>query len=151
VGVFFYVETGFRRTVYAREVVEPYFRASTVIVLVLFAIPIMLSLALVVLEPVWSRVLFGVLSLTLVAANVDTAVRMRSVERVTHSTIMLANEALGTVSVVVLVTLPWILGGPEPSREDLTWAILISFAAGFLSVCTIVISAFDLSRSEASD
>jgi hypothetical protein len=35
VGVFFYVETGFRRLGAAREAFEPYFRAGTRIVLVL--------------------------------------------------------------------------------------------------------------------
>jgi hypothetical protein len=151
VGIFFYADTGFRRTVRARNALEPYLRVSTVIVLVLYSIPIMLSMSLVVLEPVWSRALFADLSLLLVATNVVTAVRLRNVERVTHSTILVANEVIGTVSVIVLVTLPWALGGLEPSREDLTWAILLSFTAGFLSVCTIVMSVFDVSRADVAD
>src|SRR5918992_4565097 len=76
VGMFFYVETGFRRAIRARDVVEPYFRASTRIVLILFSIPLVLSLTLVVLEPVWSRTLFVLLSLGLLAANIDTAARI---------------------------------------------------------------------------
>src|SRR5215207_11140956 len=39
VGVFFFVDTGFRRLDQARGIVEPYFRASTRIVLVLYALP----------------------------------------------------------------------------------------------------------------
>jgi hypothetical protein len=73
VGVFFFVDTGFRRLDRARGIVEPYFRASTRIVLVLYALPLGLSLSLVALEPVWSRVPFALLSLLLLAANLDTA------------------------------------------------------------------------------
>lgn len=65
VGVFFYVETAFRRPAVARDVVERYFKASTRIVLILYAIPIWLSLTLVVLEPIWSSVFFAILGLAL--------------------------------------------------------------------------------------
>jgi hypothetical protein len=40
------------------------------------------------------------------------------------------------------------LGGIDPTREDLTWAILLSFGAGFLSVSALVLSAFDVARHE---
>ncbi len=40
--------------------------------------------------------------------------------------------------VVVLIVLPWALGGLHPTREDLTWAILLAFAAGFLSIAATV-------------
>jgi hypothetical protein len=119
VGVFFFVETGLGRLDKAREVLEPYFRAGTRIVLVLFAISLMLSLTLVVLEPVWNTLLFAVLSLILLAANLDTAIRMRAVSRVTRSTALLVNEVVGTAAVLVIVVLPWVLGGLHPTREDL--------------------------------
>jgi zinc transporter ZupT len=91
-----------------------------------------------------------VLSLILLAANLDTAIRMRAVSRVTRSTALLVNEVVGTGAVLVIVVLPWILGGLHPSREDLTWAILLSFASAFLSVCALMVSAFDISRFEAA-
>jgi hypothetical protein len=147
VGMFFYVETGFRRLGSERELVEAYFRASTRIVLVLFAIPLFLSITLVVLDTAWNAVIFAVLSLALVAANLDTAVQVREVQKVTGSNTLLLNEVAGTVGVVLLVTVPWILGGIDPTREDFTWAILISFATAFLSVATAVLSAFDVARS----
>jgi hypothetical protein len=150
VGVFFYVETGFRRII-GREAIHPYMRAGTRIVLVLFAIPLGLSLTLVVLEPVWSRVIFLVLSIMLVVANIDTAARMRSVRKFNRSTALFVNEIAGTVGVVVLVVIPWILGGLRPTREDLTWAILLAFAAGFLSISALVLSTFDTARTEADD
>lgn len=56
------------------------------------------------------------------------------------------NEIVATASTVLLSVLPWALGGVRPTREDLTWAILLSFATGFLSICTTVMSVFDMSR-----
>jgi hypothetical protein len=150
VGVFFFVETGLERLDTTREVLAPYFRAGTRIVLVLFAISLLLSLTLVVLEPVWNRLLFALLSLILIATNVDTAIRIRAVARVTRSTALLINEVVGTAAVLVIVVIPWVLGGLHPNREDLTWAILLSFATAFLSVCALVLSAFDISRFEAA-
>jgi hypothetical protein len=147
VGMLFYVETGFRRLGPERDVVVPYFRASTRIVLILFAIPLFLSLTLVVLEPGWSIVLFALLSLVLIAANWDTGARIRAVRAATGSDVLWLNEIAGTIGVVAIVVLPWILGGIDPSREDLTWAILISFATAFLSLATTILSIFDIAGS----
>jgi hypothetical protein len=145
VGILFFVETGFRRLDRrGGELVEAYFRASTRIVLLLFAIPLSLSLTLVALETGWSTVTFALLGAALVAANVDTASRVRAVQRRTGSRLLLVNEIAGTAAVIVIVALPWVLGGIDPSREDLTWAILISFGAAVASVFVLVLSAFDL-------
>jgi len=149
IGVFFYAESGFRRSP-VRAAFEPYLLASTRIVLVLFAITVGLSLCLVVLEMVWSRIIFGALSLLLVATNVGTVLRLRGFQGAGNSPILVITEVVGTVSVVLIVLLPWALGGLEPSREDLTWSVLISFAAAFLSVCAVVLSAFDIGRAEAA-
>ena len=146
VGIFFFVESGFSRSATARDVMEPYFRSGTRIVLILYALTIGLSLSLVVLELVWSRWLFLLLSLTLLAANVDSARRVRPVARVTRSNALIVNEVFGSVAVALVVTLPWILGGFHPTREELTWAILLAFASGFLSISAAVLSAFDIDK-----
>jgi hypothetical protein len=149
VGMFFYVETGFRRLP-GREVVEPYFRAGTRIVLILFAIPLGLSLTLVVLTLNWNRVLFALMSVMLLAANIDSLKRMRPLAQSGASKTLIVNELVGTAAVVALAVTPWALGGLHPNREDLTWAILLSFAAGFLSVGSTVLSVFDAGQ-EASE
>ena len=149
VGVFFYVESGFRRLDRARERFEPYLRSGTRITMIVFAISLGLSLALVALTLPWARALFAVLSVVLVVANVDSALRVRGVKKATGSTALLVNEVLTTAMVVVLIVTPWALGGLHPTREDLTWAILLSFAAGFLSISATVMSAFDIARLEA--
>jgi hypothetical protein len=59
------------------------------------------------------------------------------------------NEVLGSVRVLVLVVLPWSLGGLHPTREDLTWAILLAFATGFISIIALVLSVFDTARFAA--
>ena len=147
VGVFFFVETGFRGR--KRDALEPYFLSGTRIVLILFAIPLLLSLTLVAMQPVWSHLLFATLSLLLIAANVDSLRRVRGIGEA--STTLVMNELIGSAAVLFIVGLPWVLGGIDPSREDLAWSILLSFAAGFLSVSALVLSAYDLSRVESSD
>ncbi len=145
VGVFFYVETGFRRLAPdARAIFEPYFRAGTRIVLVLYALPLFMSLTLVALSLAWNRVLFLVLSIVLIAANVSSLARVRGIE----SRTLLANEVAGTAAVALLVVTPWALGGLHPTREDLTWSLLISLGAGFLSVGALVLSILDTADYE---
>ncbi|MGH2545507.1 MAG: hypothetical protein ACRDHJ_01350 [Actinomycetota bacterium] len=150
VGVFFFVETGLHRWDRARAAFEPYLRTGTRITLIVFAIPLGLSLALVALELFWARLLFVVLSLLLVAANIDSAVRVRGVAKVTGSTALLVNEVVTSVLALALVALPWVLGGLRPTREDLTLAIILAFAAGLLSIGATVMSAFDIARLETS-
>jgi hypothetical protein len=147
VGVFFYVDTGFRRLERSvREVMEPYVRAGTRIVLLLFAIPLFLSLTLVALEPNWNRALFALFSLMLLAANIDTLIRIWPVARVSGSPVLLMNELLGSAAVLAIVVVPWALGGLHPTREDLIWAILLSFTSGLLSVSALVLSVFEASE-----
>jgi hypothetical protein len=150
VGVFFYIESGLRRVGRARATFEPYLRAGTRVTLVVFTIPLGLSLALVALEPFWARLLFLFLSLLLVGAGADSAVRVRGVRRVTGSTALLVNEVVTTLLALVLVVLPWALGGLRPTREDLTWSILLAYAAGYLRTGAEVISAFDIARPEST-
>ena len=150
VGVFFYIESGLRRVDRARATFEPYLRAGTRVTLVVFTIPLGLSLAVVALEPFWARLLFLLLSLLLVGAGADSAIRVRGVREVTGSTALLVNEMVTTLLGMVLVLLPWILGGLRPSRGDLTWSILLAFAAGLLSIGATVMSAFDMARLDAT-
>jgi hypothetical protein len=102
------------------------------------------------LEPIWARVLFALLSLTLVAANINTAVRIRTVARATGSAALVVNELVGSAGVLLIVIIPWILGGLHPTREDLTWAILLAFGTGFISIVAVMLSVFDIARFNTS-
>jgi hypothetical protein len=149
VGFFFFVETGFGGfDDRARDLIQPYFKAGARIILLLYATSLFLSLTLVVLGPVWNRVLFLLLSLLLVAANVSTLIHFRPLAGATRSYIWAGNELVGTIAVLAVVLVPWVLGGFHPSREDLTWAVLLSFAMGFVSMCALVLSVFDTARAE---
>jgi hypothetical protein len=150
VGVFFYFDRGYFQRHDIHVAVSPYIRAGTRITLVLYAIPLGLSLSLVVLEPIWTRLLFALLSLVLVAANVDTVVRIRAFVRVVDSSSFPLTEVAGTVGVLALVAIPWLLGGLHPSREDFTWAILLSLLVGFFSTSAVLLSVFDIIRLEAA-
>jgi hypothetical protein len=146
VGTFFYAETALRNAASGQAAMAPYIRASTLIVLLLYAIPIGVPLTLMALDLVWSRLLFAVLSILLVAANVDTVRRLRRLPSELASPLLIGTEVVGTAAVIVLVTAPWILGGFAPGREELTLSILGSFATGFLGICAIVLTAFDVAR-----
>jgi enamine deaminase RidA (YjgF/YER057c/UK114 family) len=146
VGVFLFIEAGMRRADdTGHAVLRPYLRAGTRIVLVLFAMPLLLPLALAALDISWARALYVVLCLVLLAANVETVIRVGAA-RVTGTRTMLFNEIAGTVGVLAILVLPWALGGLRPDREDLTLAALIALATAFVSVAAIAMSAFDISR-----
>lgn len=150
VGVLFFVEGGMRGPARESRVeLWRYMRSGTRIVMLLFAMALLLSLALVALELPWARALFVVLSALLVVANVETAVKVRAT-RVTQSRTLLLNEIAGTVGVVAIVALPWILGGPRPSREDLTLAAFLALATAFASVGAMALSTFDLARLDSA-
>jgi 2-iminobutanoate/2-iminopropanoate deaminase len=150
VGVLFFVEGGMRWSGReSRAELWRYMRSGTRIVMLLFAMALLLSLALVALELSWARALFVVLSALLVVANVETAVKVRAT-RVTQSRTLLLNEIAGTVGVAAIVALPWILGGLRPSREDLTLAAFLALATAFASVSAMALSTFDLARLESA-
>ena len=150
VGILFFAESGFRRLERAGRDVEPYIRAGTGIVFILFAFPLLLSMTLVALEPIWSIGLYVVLSVLLIVSNVDTVVRLRRMVRAIRSPSMVVNEYVGTVGSIAIVTVPWALGGLSPTREDLAWAILIAFVTAFLSVAATVLFVLDVARFEVA-
>ncbi len=151
VGMIFYIQTGFGQLERSRVVVEPYFRASTRIVLILYSIPLVLSLTLVALPIVWSQLFFLVLMVGLVAANVSTAVGVRPVMQVTGNRTLFINELVGTAGVALMVILPLASGGFSPSREDLVPPLLISLGIAFLSTCVLVLTLFDIAEFERSE
>ena len=61
VGMIFYIQSGIKQHKRSRAVVEPYFRSATLITFIAYGIPLGVSLTLVSLPIVWSRLLFLVL------------------------------------------------------------------------------------------
>jgi enamine deaminase RidA (YjgF/YER057c/UK114 family) len=150
VGAFFYVEAGMRQQDgQARAAMQPYMRAGTRIVMLLFALALFLSLALAALDLSWARALYVVLTLLVVVANVETALRVRSVRLPGQPRTLLLNEIVGTIGVVLIAVLPWVLGGWRPGREELTLAALLALGTAFVSVGAMALSAFDVARLDA--
>lgn len=150
VGMIFYIQTGFDRLERSRSVVEPYFRAATLITFIAFAIPLGVSLTLVALPIAWSRLLYVVLVVGLIVVNISTVKTVRECVRVTGLRLLLLMEGVGTVVVVAMVTLPVVTGGLRPEREDFVPVILLSLGIGFLSTCVLVLTLFDIARFERS-
>jgi len=151
VGMIFYIQTGFDQTERSREVVEPYFRAATTITLITYAIPLGVSLTLVALPIVWSRLLYLVLVLGLVPAAVSTAVGVVPVMRVAGFGLLRMIEVVGTAVLALMVILPLATGGLSPVREDFVPAILLSLGVAFLSTAVLVLTLFDIARFERSE
>ena len=147
VGAFFYVEAGMRQQDgRARATMQPYMRAGTRIVMILFALALFLSLALAALDLAWARALYVVLTLLLIAANVETALRVRSVGLPGQPRTLLLNEIVGTIGVLLIAVLPWAIGGWRPGREELTLAALLALGTAFVSVGAMALCAFDPAR-----
>ena len=147
VGIFLYVQTVLGRG-RDRVVEAPYIRSSAQTVIALSAISIGLSLTLVALEPIWNRLLLVVLSALLIVATIDRLQRVRQLAA-TAGPMFIGSEVVATAGAVLTIAVPWLAGGLEPSREDLTWAVLLAFASGLFSVWAMVMIAFDIgSRSQ---
>ena len=150
VGAFFYVEAGMRQQDgRARAAMAPYMRAGTRIVMLLFALALFLALALAALDLAWARALYVVLTLLVIAANVETAVRVRSVRLPGQPRTLLLNEIVGTIGVLLIAVLPWAIGGWRPGRPELTLAALLALGTAFVSVGAMALSAFDVARLDA--
>jgi hypothetical protein len=150
VGMIFYIQTGFDRLERSRDVVEPYFRAATLITFISFAIPLGISLTLVALPIVWSRLLYVVLVVGLIVVDFSTVKTVLECVRMTGLRLLAMMEVVGTAVVALMVILPVATGGLRPDREDFVPALLLSLGIGFLSTCVLVLTLFDIARFERS-
>ena len=143
VGIFLFVQAELGRG-RDRLIEAPYIQSSAQVVIVLSAISIGLSLSLVALEPIWSRLLFVLLSSLLILATVDRLRHVRQLARRMSAPLVVGSEVVATVGAVLVIAVPLALGGLDPSREDFTWAILLAFAIGIFSIWAMVMIAFDI-------
>ena len=143
VGIFLYVQTVLGRE-RDRVVEARYVRSSAQIVIILSAISIGMSLTLVALEPIWNKALFLTLSVLLIVATADRLRRVRQLASTMASPMLIGSEVIATAGAVLVITVPWVLGGIDPSREDFTWALLLAFACGIFSIWAMVMIAFDI-------
>ena len=112
-----------------------------------YAIPLIAPLILILAGPVPTSLFFAVFSLALITQNVRTVYHLRLIPDRMRTPAFVINEVVGSILLVIMVALPWVLGGISPTREHLAASFVLALVAAFVSTCTFVIAAFDLPTS----
>lgn len=146
VGVFFYVQRGlFPRAAHAAQ---QYMRAATRTVIVLYGMALGAALGLVVFDSPWAGLLYLGMSIVLLWSVFRTSL---AISRLHHALeIRVIPQIPIWLAAFASLVAPWIMGGTNPSREQLTLAILLVGVFAFASSASLVLSAFDISRLESS-
>ena len=149
VGVFFYIDTDLHRMLMSSDAADRYLRSGIRWVFVVYALPLFLPLALAAFEPVWGTALFIVLGLALLLSTVDTGRRILKNRGMGVSASLVVNQWLCTAGVVVLIALPWIIGGWSPPAVAFIPSTLIAIAIGFTSTAALIMTQFDSTAAMA--
>ncbi|MFB2585836.1 hypothetical protein [Herbiconiux liukaitaii] len=149
VGVFFYLDTDLHRITMATDAADRYLRSGVRWVFAVYALPLFVALTLAVFEPIWGALTFIALGVIVVLCTVDTGRRMLMRGASGESIGLAVNQWLCTAAVVVLVALPWVIGGWVPSATAFIPSILLALAAAFASTVALVMRQFDLTAAMA--
>ena len=149
VGVFFYIDTDLHRRLMASDAADRYLRSGVRWVFVVYALPLFVSLALAAFEPIWGTAVFIGLSAILLLSTVDTGRRILKNGGMGVSTALAVNQWLCTAGVVVLIALPWIIGGWSPPAVAFIPSTLIAIAIGFTSTAALIMTQFDSTAAMA--
>jgi hypothetical protein len=140
VGVFFYIDTDLHRVMMATDAADRYLRSGVRWVFLVYAVPLFASLALAT---------FIALSAILALSTVDTSMRMLRRGSSGDSTLVVVNQWACTAAVVVLVALPWVIGGWVPPATAFIPSVLLALAAGFASTVGLIMRQFDATAAMA--
>jgi len=146
VGMFFYVETGFRRLTTVQVEAGAFLRATTKLVLLLYALVLAVSLALVAFEALVVTVVYGVLSVAVVIALVEMTVRARRLPRAVRRRHAAAWRVWPPTIIVLAV--PALTGGWPLAAPALTDAVFLVGALAFFLTGGLLLFAFDLAGVE---
>lgn len=149
VGVFFYIDTDLHRRLMESDAADRYLRSGVRWVFLVYALPLFVSLAFSAFDPLWGAATFIALSAILVLSTVDTGWRMLMHGGSGGSTALLVNQWTSTAGVVVLVALPWVIGGWAPPATAFVPSILIALAVGFASTAALIMAQFDATAAMA--
>ena len=142
VGMFFYVETGFRRLTTLHVEAGAFLRAAAKLVLLLYALVLAVSLALVAFEPLMVTALFAVLSAAVITALVGMTVRSRRLP----SAVRRRHAAAWRVwpPTIVALAVPWVIGGWPLDPPALVDGLFLIGALAFFLTGGVLLFAFDL-------
>jgi hypothetical protein len=146
VGMFFYVETGFRRLTTLQVEAGVFLRAATKLVLLLYALVLAVSLALVAFEPLVVTALYVLLSVAVLAALAEMTVRARRLPRAVRRRHAAAWRVWPPT--IIAVVLPGLTGGWPLAAPALADAVLLVGALAFFLTGGLLLFAFDLAGVE---
>jgi hypothetical protein len=149
VGVFFYLDTDLHRMMMSSDAADHYLRSSVRWVFAVYALPLFVALNLAVFEPIWGAVTFIAISVIVILSTVDTGRRMLRRRGAGESIGLVVNQWACSAAVVVVVALPWIIGGWVPPAEAFIPSIVLALAAAFASTVALIMKQFDLTAAMA--
>lgn len=146
VGVFFYVE----RSIFpqAADEAHGYLKAAVRSVIYLYGMAVLVSLGLVVFSSEFVSFLYISLSAGLVWSVAHTNAATRRLQRAVGVRVL--SQTFTWFATILILGLPWVLGGLAPSRPHFTWGLIFVSVFAFITTASFVLSAFGLSALEAS-
>jgi hypothetical protein len=148
VGIYYFLETGLGRLEYTREQVEPFIRSMSKLILLLFSLALGIAVGLVALSPIWMRFLFIALGIYLLIAAIRFAVQGWGLRKTFGRRFPWGYLVSAGVWIVLILSLPWILGGWTPERTHYGWALLLSGLFAFMQTGALLLESFDIHQQE---
>ena len=149
VGVFFYLDTDLHRIMMASDAADRYLRSGVRWVFAVYALPLFVALTLAIFDPIWGALIFIGLSIIVVMSTVDTSRRMLARGGSGHSIGLVVNQWACTAAIVVLVVLPWVIGGWVPPATAFIPSIVLALVAAFASTVALIMRQFELTAAMA--
>jgi hypothetical protein len=143
VGVFFYMDSDGHRRLAASEAADLYLRSGIRWVFIAYSLPVLVPLTLAAFDPLWGALVFIALGSVLVLVSIDTGRRILKQGGSGMSRALFVNEWITSAAVVVIVVLPWVLGGWVPTPGAFVPSLLIALVGGFTSTAALVMTQFD--------
>lgn len=150
-GVFFYLNSSQHHERGPGTAADRYMRSGARWVFAAYSLPLLVPVVLVGVGHRWAVASFVLLGAALVAATVDTSRRIMARGATQMSPSIAVNEIATTVLVLLLIVLPWAIGGWLPPPSAFVPSLLIALVATFTSTATFVMYTFDRVEDGAAD
>ena len=150
-GVFFYIDTDLHRMMMATDAADRYLRSRVSWIFAVYAVPLFVALTLAAFDPIWGAVTFIVMSVLVALSTVSTGRRILRPGASGGSTALVVSQWASTAAVVVMIALPWVIGGWVPPATAFIPSILIALAAAFASTVSLIMAQFDATAAMAED